>query len=123
MKHVHTMSKYGVQNRRYWKGHTTKPLWHNFIVPDETYTCIFCKNLKFFESKCGACLFTIIGHLLSSRYSHLVVHVGLHNHLSVKGYNREALDMMNQMMKTYLEENLIASLKAISYKLAQQEFL
>ncbi len=30
---------------------------------------------------------------------------------------------MNQMMKTYLEENLIASLKAISYKLAQQEFL
>ncbi len=95
MKHVHTMSKYGVQNRRYWKGHTTKPLWHNFIVSDETYTCIFCKNLKFFESKCGACLFTIIGHLLSSRYSHLVMHVGLHNHLSVKGYSQEALDMMN----------------------------
>jgi hypothetical protein len=108
--------------RRYRKGHTTKPLWNNFIILDETYTCIFCKKLKFCESKCGACLFTIFGHLLSSKYCLLVVHVDLYNHPSVKGYSREALDLMNQMMKTHLEDNLIASLKAISCKLVQLEF-
>ncbi len=49
--------KYGVQNRRYWKGHTTKPLLFDSIVLDETYTCIFCKNLTFCEFRCGACMF------------------------------------------------------------------
>jgi hypothetical protein len=79
--------KYGVQNKRYWKGHTTKPLLLNYIMSNETYTCIFCKNLAFCESKCGACLLIIIGHPLSVRYNCLVVHVSMHNHPSAKGKN------------------------------------
>jgi len=91
---------------------------------DETYTCIVCKNLAFCESRCGACMFIVIGHIPSPRYNHLVMHIGLHNHLSVDGDNRKALDKMNQMIKTCLEENpSSASSKAISYKLAQREFL
>jgi hypothetical protein len=33
--------KYKVQNRRYWKGWTTKTLLFDFIELDEMYTCIF----------------------------------------------------------------------------------
>ncbi len=33
--------KYKVQNRRYWKGQTTKTLLLDFIELDEMYTCIF----------------------------------------------------------------------------------
>ncbi len=116
--------KYGVHNKRYWKRHTTKPFLSDFILFDETYTCIFCKNLAFCESRCGASMFLVIGHIPSSRYSHLVMHVGLHNHPNADKDNRKALDKMNQMIKTCLEENpSSASSKAISCKLAQREFL
>jgi len=64
--------KYGVCNRRYWKRNTTKRFLYDFIMSDETYTCIFCKNLAFCKSRCGACMFIIFGHLPSPRYSHLV---------------------------------------------------
>jgi hypothetical protein len=64
-------------------------------------------------------MFIIIGHLPSPKYNCLVMHVALHIHLNAKGENQEALDMMNQMIKTYLEENSIISLKANSCKLAQ----
>jgi len=57
MKHVHTRSSMGSKIERYWKGHTTKPLLFDSIVLDETYTCIFCKNLTFCEFRCGACMF------------------------------------------------------------------
>lgn len=114
--------KYMVWNKRYWKGHITKPLFFNLIVQNETYTCIFC-NSWFFEFRCGVRIFTIIGHMSSPRYSHLVVHVGLHNHPSAKGENWKALNKMDQSIETYLEENLNTSSKAISCKLVQWEFL
>jgi hypothetical protein len=79
--------KYGVLNKKYWKGHATKPFLPNFIVPDEMYTCIFCNSLVLYESTCGMHMLNVIGHLLSPRYSHFVVHVGLHNHPSAKGEN------------------------------------
>ncbi len=49
------------------------------------YTCVFCNSLAFCESMCGACMFIVIGHLLSSIYKCLVVHVGFHNHPNAKG--------------------------------------
>ncbi len=79
--------KYGVRTKRYWKEHVAKPLLPDSIVLDETYICIFCKNLAFCESRCGACMFIVIGHLPSPRYSCFVVHVGLHNHPNAKGKN------------------------------------
>jgi hypothetical protein len=87
--------KYGVQDKRYWKGHTMKPFLPNSRILDETYTCIFCKNLAFCEFRCSACIFIVIGHLPSPRYICIAMHVGLHNHLSAKGGNQEALDRMN----------------------------
>ncbi len=47
----------------------------------------------------------------------------MHNHPNANGKYQKALDMTNQMINTYLEENPITSLKAISCKLAQREFL
>jgi len=63
--------KYGVWNKRYWKGHIAKPLLPDSIGLDKTYICTFCKYLAFCESRCGACMFIIIGHLPSPKYSFL----------------------------------------------------
>jgi hypothetical protein len=72
----------------------------HFIVPNEMYTCIFCNSSVFFEFRCGACIFTIIGHVSSPRHSHFIIHVGLHNHLSAKGENWKALNKMDQSINT-----------------------
>jgi hypothetical protein len=85
MKLLHIVSNTWFETKDIGKD-TTKPLFFNFIVQNETYTCIFC-NSWFFEFRCGVRIFTIIGHMSSPRYSHLVVHVGLHNHPSAKGEN------------------------------------
>jgi hypothetical protein len=67
--------------------------------------------------------FVIVFTIVSSKYGHAIVHIGLHNHFNAKGENWKALDRMNQSIKTYLEENPSPSLKAISCKLVQWEFL
>jgi hypothetical protein len=66
---------------------TNKPFLLDLTILDEIYTCVFCNSLAFCESMCGACMFIVIGHLLSSMYNCLVVHVGFHNHPNVKGKN------------------------------------
>ncbi len=86
MKIVHTISNTWFKTKRYWKGHIAKPLF-NFIVPNEMYTCIFCNSLSFFQFRCGARIFIIIGHMSSPRYNHFIVHVDLHNHLNAKERN------------------------------------
>ncbi len=93
------------------------------IVLDEMYTCIFCNSLVFYESTCGVHMLNDINRLLSPRYNHLVVHVGLHNHPSAKGENWKALNKMNESVKTSSEENPNASPKVFSCKLVQQEIL
>lgn len=85
--------KYEGQNRRYWKRHTNKPFLLDLTILDEMYTCVFCNSLAFCESMCGACMF--IGHLLSSMYNCLVVHVDFHNHPNAKGKNQKVLNKLN----------------------------
>lgn len=81
MKHVHTMSSMGFKI----KGIGRDTQWsHSSRILDETYTCIFCKNLAFCEFRCNACIFIVISHLPSPRYICLAMHVGLHNHFSTK---------------------------------------
>jgi hypothetical protein len=87
--------KYEVQNRRYKKGHTNKPFLLDFTILNEMYTCVFCNILTFCESMSGACMFIVIGHLLSSMYNCLVVHVGFHNHPNAKGKNKKVLNKLN----------------------------
>jgi len=62
---------------------------HSYLILPYDMKCtrVFCSSLAFCESMCGACMFIVIGHLLSSMYNCFTVHVGFHNHRNAKGKN------------------------------------
>ncbi len=88
---------------------------HNFqgghFVPDPPF-CKICNNAPLCVNLCANCMYYIVHK--QENLTQTTIHLGMHDHLVVKGHSRETFDQFKSLVEEKVSYTLGATMSAIA---------